>query len=116
MALRQPAKRSAAEGWVEGGVGLAMVFALPSEGGAGKAVAGKITGFTKHGINSAISHDGVGVASAAIFDAVKNPLKTLQQFGGRICYTGKDASVTLNSAGEVITTWARSHAGWRISP
>ena len=34
-----------------------------------KAAAGKITGFTKHGINQAISRDGVGVATRAIADA-----------------------------------------------
>ena len=40
-----------------------------------KAVAGKITGYTKHGINQAISRDGVGVSSKAILNAVKTGKK-----------------------------------------
>jgi RHS repeat-associated protein len=77
-----------------------------------KAAAGKITGFTKHGINQAISRDGVGVASRAIADAVKNPIKVV---AGREStkYIGRDATVVLNKAGKVITTWARNSAGRR---
>ena len=35
----------------------------------------KITGYTKHGLNQAISRQGVGVSPQAILDAVKNPVK-----------------------------------------
>ena len=52
-------------------------FNLPVGPRRGNAIGGKITGFTKHGINSAISHDGVGMASRAILDAVKNPLRNI---------------------------------------
>jgi hypothetical protein len=79
-------------------------------------VAGRITGFTKHGLNQAISRDGVGVASEAILDAVKNPQRTLQQARGAVKYVGENATVILNQAGEVVTTWARNSAGWRIQP
>ena len=85
-------------------------------GVAGKAVAGRITGFTKHGINQAISRDGVGVASEAILGAVKNPLRVVQQARGAAKYIGENATVILNQAGEVVTTWARNSAGWRIVP
>ncbi len=75
-----------------------------------------IKGFTKHGINSAISHDGVGVSSKAMLDAVKNPMKVVNQADGAVKYVGKNATVILNKAGEVITTWARNSAGTRIKP
>jgi RHS repeat-associated protein len=79
-------------------------------------IAGRLTGFTKHGINSAINHNGVGVATWAILDAVKNPLRTVAQSGDRMRYVGQNAVVVLNSTGRVITTWARSSAAWRIRP
>jgi hypothetical protein len=79
-----------------------------------KATAGKITGFTKHGINQAISRDGVGVATRAIADAVKNPIKVVVGRGGATKYIGRDATVVLNKAGKVITTWARNSAGRRL--
>jgi RHS repeat-associated protein len=77
-----------------------------------KAAAGKITGFTKHGINQAISRDGVGVSTRAIAEAVKNPIKVVVERGATK-YIGRDATVVLNKAGKVITTWARNSAGKR---
>jgi len=79
-------------------------------------VAGKIAGFTKHGINQAISRDGVGVATEAIPDAVKNPVKVVRQARGAMKYVGENATVILDQSGEVVTTWARSSGGWRIRP
>ncbi len=73
----------------------------------------EITGYTKHGINSAISHPGGGVRPAAIFDAVKNPKKVVEQAGGRIKYVGEDATVILNKDGKVITTYPNSGVGKR---
>jgi RHS repeat-associated protein len=77
-----------------------------------KAAAGKITGFTKHGINQAISRDGVGVSTRAIAEAVKNPIKVVVERGATK-YIGRDATVVLNKAGKVMTTWARNSAGKR---
>jgi RHS repeat-associated protein len=68
------------------------------------AVAGKITGYTKHGLNQAISRDGGrGVSPTAILSAVKDPAKVTEQAGGKVAYTGKDAKVVLNGDGKVIT-------------
>lgn len=75
-----------------------------------------IKGFTKHGINQAISKNGVGVSSKAMLDAVKNPIKVLDQADGTIRYIGKNAVVILNKSGEVVTTWARNRTGRRIQP
>lgn len=92
-------------------------FNLPIGPGSGAAaVGGRITGYTRHGLNQAISNDGVGVAAAAILSAVRNPLQAVSQAKGAIMYSGEHATVVLNREGRVITTWATSRAGWRITP
>jgi hypothetical protein len=82
----------------------------------GAGVAGKITGFTKHGLNQAISRDGVGVSSRAILDAVKSPQSIVSQGKGVVKYVGEHATVILNDTGKVITTWAHDASAWRIVP
>ncbi|PMB17122.1 hypothetical protein CEN47_26455 [Fischerella thermalis CCMEE 5319] len=63
-------------------------------------------GYTRHGLNQAISRNsGRGVHPSAIKDAALNPIKVIEQSGGRIKYVGKDATVILNSEGKVITTY-----------
>ncbi len=89
--------------------------------GASKAVfnvpiGGKIPGFTRHGLNQAISREGVGVTQAAMRDAVANPLRVLHQEGGKVLYVGRNARVVLNTDGEVVTTMALSRGAWRIVP
>ena len=72
-------------------------------------IAGKITGYTKHGLNQAIGRDGgIGVKGSAILDAVRNPLKTVFQDEGKVKYVGKQAVVVLNKFGKIITTFAKS--------
>jgi RHS repeat-associated protein len=67
---------------------------------------GPIKGYTRHGLNQAISRNsGRGVHPSAIKDAALNPIKVIEQSGGRIKYVGKDATVILNSEGKVITTY-----------
>ena len=95
----------------------------PFRGGAGEAVAataskagiaGKIAGYTKHGIEQAILRDNHGVSPQAILDAVRSPLKVISQpERGTVLYVGKSAVVSLNKAGKVVTTWATNKAGWR---
>ncbi|MBO0222973.1 hypothetical protein J0689_27220, partial [Vibrio parahaemolyticus] len=75
-----------------------------------------LTGFTKHGINSAISHNGVGVSTRAILNTLRDPIKVVAQSEGRLKVVGKDAVVVLNRAGEVITTWARNSGATRVRP
>jgi hypothetical protein len=56
----------------------------------GGAVGGKITGYTKHGLEQAIGRDGgKGVHPGAILDAVRNPTKVIEQAGGTTKYVGK---------------------------
>lgn len=79
-------------------------------------IGGLIKGFTRHGINQAISRDGRGVAGWAILEAVSNPSKTVAQANGAILFIGANARVVLNAAGEVITVIATSSKAWRILP
>jgi hypothetical protein len=80
-------------------------------------IGGKITGYTKHGLNQAIGRDGgIGVATKAILDTVKNPLKIVEQegkYGKTLKYVGKNAVVILNEVGEIVTTYAKGSAGLR---
>ncbi len=67
-----------------------------------------ITGYTRHGINQAISRDGGrGVAAEAILDAVRNPISVFEQSNG-FKFLGKDSTVILNNAGKVISTWGEN--------
>lgn len=87
---------------------MAPRMAVVSEGAAGH-----ITGYTRHGLNQAISRDGVGVSPVAILEAVRNPLKVIQQISGTIRFQGPTATVILNQEGKVVSTWARSSEAWR---
>ena len=72
----------------------------------------KIKGYTKHGINQAISHDGKGVKPSSIIHAVKYGVDKVQK-NGTIRYTSEQASVVLNSMQKVVSAWAKSSKYWR---
>lgn len=75
----------------------------------------KIKGFTHHGRESALTHDGHGVSARAMQNATRHPLKVVYQSNGGIKHFGKNAVVVLNKSGEVITTYPLNHLGWRSS-
>ncbi len=84
--------------------------------GAQQPVVNKIIkGYTKHGINKAISREGVGVHPRAILDTVRNPQRIVQRPGGITEYIGKTARVRLNRSGEIVTVIHRGSSGFRIS-
>jgi hypothetical protein len=89
---------------------------LAAEEVAGARLPQAITGYTRHGLNQAISRDGVGVSTRAIMDAFKNPASIAGQSGGRFVLTGRDAVVVVNAEGKVITTWATNSAEVRVVP
>jgi hypothetical protein len=89
---------------------------LAAEEVAGARLPLAITGYTRHGLNQAISRDGVGVSTRAIMDALKNPTSIAGQSGGRFVLTGKEAVVVINAEGRVVTTWATNSAGVRVVP
>ena len=79
-------------------------------------IGGRITGYTRHGLNSAISHPGGGVSLRAMRDTVASPVRVTNQSGGRVMYHGQNANVLLNSRGQVITAYPTSSAGRRLPP
>ena len=72
-----------------------------------------ITGYSRHGLDRALSRGGHGVAPWAILDAVKNPLEVVKQPGGTFRYTGRAAVVVLNEDGKLVSTWALGRKGRR---
>lgn len=76
----------------------------------------EINGFTQHGLDQVMGRDGVGVADAAIQDAVANPVQVVPQDNFTFMFTGSNATVILNSDGKVVTAWANNSAGWRNAP
>jgi hypothetical protein len=74
----------------------------------------EISGMTEHGRERAEGRDGVGVSDEAMADAVAHPtVPPAPQANGTYRYEGRDAVVSLNERGEVVTTWARTSNGWR---
>lgn len=85
-----------------------------SGGGGGRpAVAGKITGYTSHGIHSVISRPGGGVSPRAILDTIRSPIRVIYQANGRVRYEGRVAVVVMEGT-KVHTAWALSREGLRF--
>ena len=82
-----------------------------------KKIANTITGYTKHGINQAISKNNVGVKPSAILDTIRNPIKVItkvDEFGRTsIRYRGTQSIVILNAIGEIVTCWAKGSTYYR---
>ena len=93
-----------------GGVVLPIIGIIEA---GGNVVGNLLQGFTRHGLNQAISREGVGVSPQAILDALRNPI-TVEVGSGTKTLVGRDAIVVMNQAGQVITTWARNSNGIRI--
>jgi len=93
--------------WTDGGGGGdGGEFGIPraNQADASIQLASDITGFTKHGINRAISR---GVSPSSILDAVVNPVQILPQANGSTRYVGAGAVVVLDPIGRVITVWGQ---------
>jgi RHS repeat-associated protein len=70
-------------------------------------IAGKISGYTNHGLNQVIGRDGGrGVNAKAILDAIRNPIKCIEK-QNEIKFIGKDATVILNKDGKIITAFGK---------
>jgi hypothetical protein len=101
---RVPAGNTDGGQWT-GGRGSTSIM-TPQGAGADASVhlAADITGFTKHGINRAITR---GVSPSAIRDAVVNPIQILPQANGTTRYVGAGPVVVLDPLGRVITVWGQ---------
>jgi RHS repeat-associated protein len=97
-------------------IGIAAKAAMAAKAARAVSVVSKsrkITGYTRHGLNQAISRNGHGVSVKAIHRAVYAPRSVVKQSGGRVRYNGKNAVVVTNKAKKVITTWATNKYGRR---
>ncbi|MEZ5079631.1 MAG: RHS repeat-associated core domain-containing protein [Thermoleophilia bacterium] len=77
---------------------------------------GKITGYTRHGLNQAISRDGHGVHPGTILDVVRNPTTVVtrnSQRGATTIYQNANGRVVLNEKGCVITCIGFNRGTWR---
>jgi RHS repeat-associated protein len=54
-----------------------------------------------------------GVSVRAINNAVRQPVRIVEQSNGTTQYIGRHATVVLNSSGRVVTMWANSSSGYR---
>jgi hypothetical protein len=99
------------------GLGLDRVFSGEPQAEPPFPPPPEITGRTLHGEQQIQSRDGHGVNDEAVETAVTSPITPPEyvpdRYGGRYEYIGPDAFVSLNAAGEVVTAWARTSAGWR---
>jgi hypothetical protein len=68
-----------------------------------RQLASVITG-SKHGINRTIER---GVSPAAMLDAVSSPLRVMDDDDGTTLYVGREATVRLNAAGSVVSTYPK---------
>lgn len=76
----------------------------------------QISGYTEHGMQNRMNRDGHGVNDRALNDAVAHPLTVRSKpgpYGTSFTYRGKDATVVLNSRGQVVTCWPNRREGWR---
>ncbi len=89
-------------------VGLSPASVGSSYGKLGTVVknpAAKITGFTGHGVDQAITR---GVTTPTLLNTVRSPAVVLRQASGNRLFIGNDAAVVLNSTGKVVTTYPSS--------
>jgi len=93
---------------------------LAAEEAAGAQMPESLTGYAPnndfHGLDQAISRPGGGVSPQAILDAWQNPVNITGQSNGRFLMQGQNATIVVNSQGQIITTWANNSAGLRIAP
>lgn len=91
------------------GVGVAASTGRIAASATRGPIAGRITGYTEHGLNQALGRNGGrGVNAKAMLDAVRDSRKIVAQPNGTTKYVGKRATVVLNADGKVVTTFGKS--------
>lgn len=67
-----------------------------------------LTGYTRHGINQAISRNGAGVSGRAILNTMRNSTKVRHDpVRQTTSFHSKGGGVVLNQQGQVVTTWGK---------
>lgn len=64
-------------------------------------------------IRARLNELGVPIEGETTAHPIGPPQFVPDQYGGRYEYVGKDATVSLNKDGQVVTAWANSRSGWR---
>ena len=93
-----------------GGLGAASsgagVGAIGGNAGS-SSIGGVIKGYTRHGLNQAISRPGGGVHPRGILDAARDPKSVKLQGDGTMKYKGKNATIIVDQDGLIITTYGK---------
>ncbi|GGY05811.1 polymorphic toxin-type HINT domain-containing protein [Paludibacterium paludis] len=88
---------------------------LSAEQAAGVKAPTQIVSYSDHAIAQIASRDsGIGVNKAAVTDAFFNPVAihyVPSKYGPTFKYVGQNATVVVNSQGNVVTAWGTSAAG-----
>lgn len=95
---------------IKGGTGLISGLARNSatRTAANQTRQNVIGGYTKHGLNQAISRNGGrGVKAKEILNAVRSPKKVVKQSNGTTKYRGQKATVIVNDKKKVVTTFGK---------
>ena len=116
----QPTVPGVAGGVTAGGTantvnGARLNMQLAAEQAAGTRAPTTITSYSDHAVTQIGSRDGgIGVSQSAVNDAFANPVSIQyvpSKYGPTFKYTGQNATVVVNSEGNVVTTWATNSAG-----
>jgi hypothetical protein len=87
---------------------------LAAEEIAGARLPAEIARYTRHGLNQAISREGVGVSIGAIRDTFQNPRSITGQSGGTFVLGGQSARLVINADGKIITLVPLNSSAFRI--
>ncbi|WP_269320452.1 hemagglutinin repeat-containing protein [Hylemonella gracilis] len=97
--------------------GARLNMQLSAEQAAGARAPTTITSYSAHAVSQINGRDGgIGVSQSAINDAFANPVGIQyvpSKYGPTFRYIGQNATVVVNSEGNVVTNWATSSAGTR---
>ncbi|CAN5594360.1 hypothetical protein BH10PSE18_BH10PSE18_21930 [soil metagenome] len=95
--------------------GARLNMQLTAEEAAGTRAPATITSYSDHAVTQIGSRDGgIGVSQAAVNDAFANPVSIQyvpSKYGPTFKYIGQNATVVVNSEGNVVTTWATNSTG-----
>jgi hypothetical protein len=87
------------------------------ESNCGVKMPDNLIGYTKHGVDRALSRDNVGVSTESILDAWNNPIKVkfkADNSGKSFKIYGEDSTIVVNPKGEVVSCWAKRKEGHRL--
>ncbi|WP_425495029.1 DUF637 domain-containing protein [Pandoraea commovens] len=116
-ATRPASAANTAAGTANSVSGARLSMQLSAEQSAGTRAPTSISSYSDHAIQQIAGRDGgIGVSRAAVNDAFANPTAIQyvpSKYGPTFKYVGQNATVVVNSQGNVVTAWGTSAAGVR---